>query len=203
MNKALLYIHGKGGNAQEVEQYKPYFINYDCYGLDFDIFTPFETRKIILNEFEGLHKNHEKISVLANSIGAYFSMIALQNCPVEKALFISPILDMEKLLLEMINSAGITENELFEKGKIKTDFGETLSWDYLQYVRDNPIKWNIRTEILYAENDNLTSIETVNIFVKNHNANLTIMKNGEHWFHTPEQMYFLYKWLQSVITERN
>ena len=203
MNKALLYIHGKGGNAQEVEQYKPYFIDYDCYGLDFDIFTPFETRKIILNEFERLHKNHEKISVLANSIGAYFSMIALQNCPVEKALFISPILDMEKLLLEMINSAGITENELFEKGQIKTDFGETLSWDYLRYVRDNPIKWNIRTEILYAENDNLTSIETVNIFVKNHNANLTIMKNGEHWFHTPEQMDFLYKWLQSVITERN
>ena len=201
MNKALLYIHGKGGNAQEVEQYKPYFINYDCYGLDFDIFTPFETRKIILNEFERLHKNHEKISVLANSIGAYFSMIALQNCPVEKALFISPILDMEKLLLEMINSAGITENELFEKGKIKTDFGETLSWDYLQYVRDNPIKWNIRTEILYAENDNLTSIETVNIFVKNHNANLTIMKNGEHWFHTPEQMNFLYKWLQNVLSK--
>ncbi len=201
MNKALLYIHGKGGNAQEVEQYKPYFINYDCYGLDFDIFTPFETRKIILNEFERLHKNHEKISVLANSIGAYFSMIALQNCPVEKALFISPILNMEKLLLEMINSAGITENELFEKGQIKTDFGETLSWDYLQYVRDNPIKWNIRTEILYAENDNLTSIETVNIFVKNHNANLTIMKNGEHWFHTPEQMNFLYKWLQNVLSK--
>lgn len=201
MNKALLYIHGKGGNAQEVEQYKPYFINYDCYGLDFDIFTPFETRKIILNEFESLHKNHEKISVLANSIGAYFSMIALQNCPVEKALFISPILDMEKLLLEMINSVGITEKELFEKGQIKTDFGETLSWDYLQYVRDNPIKWNIRTEILYAENDNLTSLETVKAFVKNHNANLTIMKNGEHWFHTPEQMNFLYKWLQNVLSK--
>ena len=199
MTKALLYIHGKGGNAQEVEQYKKFFVNYDCYGLDFEISAPDETRKLVLREFEALHKNYEKVSILANSIGAYFSMLALQDVPIEKAFFISPILDMEKLILDMIEWTGATENELFEKGEIETNFGENLSWKYLQYVRDNPVNWKVKTEILYAENDNMTSFETVEKFLKTHDANLTIMKNGEHWFHTPEQMEFLYKWLERTV----
>ena len=199
MTKALLYIHGKGGNAQEVEQYKKFFVNHDCYGLDFEISAPDETRKLVLREFEALHKNYEKVSILANSIGAYFSMLALQDVPIEKAFFISPILDMEKLILDMIEWTGATENELFEKGEIETNFGENLSWKYLQYVRDNPVNWKVKTEILYAENDNMTSFETVEKFLKTHDANLTIMKNGEHWFHTPEQMEFLYKWLERTV----
>ncbi len=198
MNKALLYIHGKGGNSQEVEQYKPYCINYDCYGLDFNYSVPEEAREIILTSFKKLRERYEKVSVLANSIGAYFSMLSLQNSPVEKAFFISPILDIEKLLLDMMNWAGVTEKELFEKGEIYTDFEEKLSYEYLRYVRDNPIKWDIKTEILYADKDHYTSQQTVNDFVKNHDAELTVMKDGEHWFHTPEQMEFLYNWLKTV-----
>ena len=99
----------------------------------------------------------------------------------------------------MIEWTGATENELFEKGEIETNFGENLSWKYLQYVRDNPVNWKVKTEILYAENDNMTSFETVEKFLKTHDANLTIMKKGEHWFHTPEQMEFLYKWLERTV----
>ncbi|MBR0075048.1 MAG: hypothetical protein IJP96_04795 [Synergistaceae bacterium] len=199
MTKSLLYIHGKGGNSREVEQYKKFFVDCYCRGLDYEISTPNETRKIIVSEFEALHKNYGKVFILANSIGAHFSMLALQNMPIEKAFFISPILDMEKLIFDLMKLAGVTENELFEKGEIETNFGENLSWEYLCYVRDNKINWNVETEILYGENDNLTSLETVENFVKTHNANLTIMKNGEHWFHTPEQMEFLYKWLERTV----
>lgn len=31
------------------------------------------------------------------------------------------------------------------------------------------------------------------------NASLTIMKNGEHWFHTGEQMDFLDRWLKQYL----
>ncbi len=126
-------------------------------------------------------------------------MLALQNCNVERAFFISPILDMEGLILGMMKLSGVTEHELSERGEIETDYGETLSWKYLCYVRDNPVKWNIPTEILYAENDNLTPYETVENFVRTHNAKLTVMKDGEHWFHTPEQMKFLYEWFKSKM----
>jgi pimeloyl-ACP methyl ester carboxylesterase len=139
------------------------------------------------------------ISVIANSIGAYFAMHALRNCAIEKALFISPILNMERLILDMMKWANVTEKELCEKGEITTDFGETLSWEYLSFVRRNPIKWGIPTEILYAENDNLTSRATVDAFLISHNANLTVMNNGEHWFHTDEQIAFLDEWMKKAI----
>ena len=32
--KAVLYIHGKGGNAEEAEHYKLFFNDYDVFGLD-------------------------------------------------------------------------------------------------------------------------------------------------------------------------
>ncbi len=34
-------------------------------------------------------------------------------------------------------------------------------------------------------------------FAEQHNAELTVMENGEHWFHTAEQMAFLDAWIMS------
>lgn len=76
------------------------------------------------------------------------------------------------------------------KGEIPTAFGETLSWDYLCYVRAHPVSWQVPTHILYGEHDNLTSIETISAFAERNGAALTVMPGGEHWFHTEEQMRF-------------
>ena len=78
---------------------------------------------------------------------------------------------------------------------IHTSFGEDLSWDYLCNVRENPLRWDAPTEILYGKNDNLTPFETISRFASGHNAHLTVMENGEHWFHTKEQMLFLDNWI--------
>ena len=50
---------------------------------------------------------------------------------------------------------------------------------------------------LYGEHDNLTSIETVSAFAKQHHADLTVMPGGENWFHTEEQMRFLDHWIRA------
>ena len=83
-----------------------------------------------------------------------------------------------------------------KKGVISTSFGEDLSWDYLCYVREHPIRWEAQTAILYGRKDNLTSLDTITEFAKNHNAKLTVMENGEHWFHTEEQMLLLDEWIR-------
>ena len=93
----------------------------------------------------------------------------------------------------------VTEQELLERGEIPTNFGETLSMRYLNYVRQHPVRWEIPTEILYGELDNMTSSETVAEFVRAHNAGLTVMPGGEHWFHTPEQIAFLKEWLRQAL----
>lgn len=74
----------------------------------------------------------------------------------------------------------VTDDELQHKREIPTTFGETLSWNYLCYVRDHPIKWNISTYILYGDKDNLTSYKTIVDFANRTNATLTVMSNGEH-----------------------
>ena len=68
---------------------------------------------------------------------------------------------MEKVILDMMRWADITEEKLREKQLITTGFGETLSWEYLCYVRNHPVNWSVPTCILYGDKDNLTSQETI------------------------------------------
>ena len=79
---------------------------------------------------------------------------------------------MEKLILGMMGWADITEEKLREKQLITTGFGETLSWEYLCYVRNHPVNWSVPTYILYGDKDNLTSQETIHKFVNDANAEL-------------------------------
>lgn len=199
MTKAILYVHGKGGSCKEAELYKKNCIGYELQGVDYEVDFPWIVEGKIKTAYEILHKNYDHVYIIANSIGAYFSMNTLKNCEIEKALFISPIVDMEHLILDMMTWANVTEQELCKQGEIETAFGETLSWKYLSYVRTHPIIWSVPTEILYAGNDHLTSRQTIEKFAMEHNANLTIMANGEHWFHTEEQLVFLDAWMQAAI----
>lgn len=196
MKDAVLYIHGKGGSAAECEHYRPLFPDFEVFGLDYRTFTPWETGTEIHTAVKGLKAEHENIVLIANSIGAFFSMNARIDAMIEKAFFISPIVDMEKLICDMIQWANVSEEELKSKGVIRTGFGEDLSWDYLCYVRSHPIRWEVPTQILYGGNDNLTSYETVHAFAERHNAALTVMEDGEHWFHTEKQMQFLDNWIK-------
>ena len=195
MKNIVMYIHGKNGSADECEFYKPLFPEHDVIGIDYKSETPWQARSEFPKLYEELCENDDKIILIANSIGAYFAMQSLADKRLERAFFISPIVDMERLILDMIKWAGATEKELSEYGEIETSFEETLSWEYLCYVREHPIKWNIPTDILYGENDNLTSHETVTCFAKCTGAGLTVMPGGEHWFHTERQLGFLAKWL--------
>lgn len=48
------------------------------------------------------------------------------------------------------------------------------------------ISETVPTRILYGGRDNLTFYETALAFAESHNAELTVMKEGEHWFHTDD-----------------
>ena len=192
----IIYIHGKGGSAAESEHYKPLFPDCEVIGLDYQTSTPWEAGKEIRISVEELNSKYENIILIANSIGAFFSMNVGVEQMIQKAYFISPIVDMEKLIADMMKWANVTEQELESEGIIHTDFDEDLSWDYLCYVRNHPIEWNVPTQILYGSNDHLTSLETITEFVNKHQAALTVMQGAKHWFHTDEQMMFLDNWIK-------
>ena len=61
MKTAVIYIHGKGGNASESEHYKPLFPEWEVIGLDYKSFTPWETGKEIHAAVENLKTQYHHI----------------------------------------------------------------------------------------------------------------------------------------------
>jgi len=196
MNKAIIYIHGKYGSAKEADHYKSLFKDSDVIGVNYRAQSPWEAKEEFPQLFDPICRNYESVVVIANSIGAFFTMSALSDKRIEKAYFISPVVNMEKIIVDMMMRINVTEDELHKNNEIATSIGETLSWKYLCYVREHPIRWGVPTHILYGKNDNLTSLETISEFASRIGATLTIMENGEHWFHTDEQMSFLDSWIE-------
>lgn len=144
--------------------------------------------------------NYTEINVWACSMGAYFSLLAYIGEKISKCIFLSPVVNMRIIIENMMLWNNTTENELKEKQEIKTNFGQTLYWDYYVYVKENPItNWDTKTYILYGNKDNMQDENIIKKFSNNFNCELTILENGEHYFHTKEQLDYYRKWLSSKL----
>lgn len=97
----------------------------------------------------------------------------------------------------MMKWANVTEEQLEKEKIIETSFGQKLSWKYLTYTKKHSITdWKSPTSILYAQDDNLIEYCVVDKFTKQFNCKLTVVKNCEHYFHTPQQMDILNEWIK-------
>ena len=107
---------------------------------------------------------------------------------------------MKIIIDNMMLWSNTTEKELKEKQEIKTDFGQTLYWDYYEYVKNNPIiNWNKKTFVLYGNKDNLQDENIIKDFCNKFDCELSILENGEHYFHTEEQLKFYENWIDKTI----
>ena len=195
MKHIMIYVHGKGGSAAEAEHYKALFPEAEVLGFDYRAQTPWEAKAEFPQFFEKQRKQCDRLTLAANSIGAFFSMSSLDETLIDRAYFISPVVDMKNLIENIMLWTGVSERELAEKQEIPTQFGETLSWAYLTYVREHPVLWQVPTRILYGAHDNLTSLETIRAFAENTGVEVSVIADGEHWFHTEWQMKFLDQWI--------
>lgn len=207
-----IFVHGKMSQKEEAEGFAKIAARKGYQVVSFDLPEHGERKsenykctiqngehdlRIISNFVISRWKN---ISLFGNSLGAYFGLAAYQEIRFGKCLFVSPILDMEHLIRNMLKWFNVSEELLKEKQEIPTPTGETLSWPYYTYVKEHPIiKWENQTYILYGSNDNLTERHVVDAFVTKFHCQLEILQNGEHYFHTREQMEVLEKWLNHNI----
>lgn len=140
------------------------------------------------------------ISLFACSMGAYFSLLAYKEMPLQKCLFLSPVVNMERIIDNLMTWFNISKKQLETEKEIPTPVGQTLYWDYYCYVKDNPVvRWDIPTAILYGKEDKLCEFDFVNSFAKEFNCSLKVMENGEHFFHIPEQLNYYRQWLTEHI----
>ncbi|MGL4873035.1 MAG: alpha/beta hydrolase [Clostridium sp.] len=142
----------------------------------------------------------DDISVFGCSMGAYFSLLAYRDEKIQKSLFLSPVVNMKRIITNMMTWFNISEDKLRVENEVLTPIGVMLYWDYYCYVIDNPINtWDKETSILYGAKDDLCEFEIIDDFIKKFNCNLDIMENGEHYFHTKEQLEFFSGWLKEVV----
>ena len=145
-------------------------------------------------------ENYNQINIFACSMGVYFSLLAYQNEKIDLCLFLSPVVNMKYIIDNMMSLCSVTEKELEEQKEIKTDFGQTLYWDYYLYVKNNQIEiWNKKTFILYGSKDNMQSEKLIKEFSIKNNINLDILENGEHFFHTKEELKYYNDWINNII----
>lgn len=143
-------------------------------------------------------KQAEQISVFGCSMGAYFSLLAYAGEEMEKAFFLSPVTDMERVIRNIMRACNVSEEELRERQVVENPI-ETLYWEYYMYVKEHPIeKWPHRTEILRGETDTLCEKEVMEAFAARFGCGLEEQPGGEHWFHTDGELAYFRDWLARV-----
>ena len=209
--KVYLYVHGKNGSKEEALDFAELACPAGHQVLALDLPEHGERKNaperllpwVVLPELQLIYQyakvHWRSVSLQATSIGAWFSMLALQAKPLRSALLLSPVVDMEDLITNMMQWANVSEAQLKEAGEVSTDFDETLSWQYLCWVREHPYRWKVPTQVLYGAKDNLTSMAVLEQFKQRTGAHLTIMEEGEHWFHTELQLAVLQEWERAHI----
>ena len=209
--KVYLYVHGKNGSKEEALDFAELACPAGYQVLALDLPEHGERKNaperllpwVVLPELQLIYQyakvHWRSVSLRATSIGAWFSMLALQAKPLRSALLLSPVVDMEDLITSMMQWANVSEAQLKEVGEVSTDFDETLSWQYLCWVREHPYRWKVPTQVLYGARDDLTSRAVLEQFKQRTGAHLTIMEEGEHWFHTELQLAVLQEWERAHI----
>ena len=205
-NKVYVHVHGKMSRKEYAESFAAIAETKGYQTLSFDLPEHGErTDSKRCDLWDGVSDlrtisdyafaNWEWVSLYACSIGAYFSLNAYNAMPFEKALLQSPIVDMERLVKNMMLWSGVTEAELESKKEIPSPV-DTLRWDYYQYIISHPItQWNIPTAILYGGKDNLQPEESVRAFAEKFGCSLTVSENSEHPFMAQSDALIVENWL--------
>lgn len=211
-DQVCLFLHGQSGHKEEGERFAQIANPKGWQVVAIDLpqhgqrqggaepFLPWVVVPELEQVWQELQGRWKRIALRANSIGAWLAMLALAGKPVDTCLFVSPVVDMENLIQTMMTWAGVTEERLEREREIPTDFGQTISWDYLKYVRQHPVHaLSAHTNILYGDQDNLVPQPVVECFARAEGAHLTVYPGGEHWFHTPEQMKVMGTWEERCL----
>lgn len=211
-DKLYIFVHGKQSRKEESESFSEIAAMHGWQVISFDLpqhgersaeeypCTPWNSVTDLNGIYSFVSDKYSVISLYACSLGAYFCLLAYRDIRFDRCLFLSPVLDMERLIRNMMKWSGISAEELKAAGEHATPFGETLSWDYYEYVRNHPLdRWTSPTFILYGEEDNLTERTVLDAFAAKFRCHVDIMPGGEHYFHTKEQSDYLKSWLQNVI----
>ncbi len=208
-DRAYLFVHGKASCKEEAERFACIVAAKGCQVISFDLpehgeRTHHDRACNVQNGVEDLQtvmdfvrERWPRIDLFANSLGAYFSLVAYRELRFERCLLASPILDMQRLIENMMRWINVTPRQLEAEQIIETPFGEVLSWDYYSYVKAHPVNvWRSPTAILYPELDALTELAVVEDFARRFDARVQTVPGSEHYLHSAAELAVFDAWVE-------
>ena len=164
-----------------------------------DLIMPDECVRELMIMYGYAKEHAKKISLFGCSMGAYFQLLTFPTIDIERAWFLSPITDMERIIHNLMDYCHVTEEQLERMVTVENDI-ETLYYPYFQYVCKHPItNWPHKTYILRGEKDTLCEYSYVKHFSDSFGCELTEQKGGEHWFHTEQELEFFRFWIRDRL----
>ncbi len=143
--------------------------------------------------------NWSESTLFACSLGAYFSLHAFGDRPFRKALFQSPVVDMEYLVRQMMVWFDVSEARLEREKEIETPV-DLLRWDYYRYILAHPVtRWSVPTAILFGAKDDLQTREIMESFSERHGCALTVSPRSSHPFMEAADGPIVAEWLQNNL----
>lgn len=210
-DKAYIYVHGKMQCKEDAEDFAEIAEGKGFQTISFDLPKHGEREEEnypcdIWNGICDLNKignyvfnTWNNVSLYGCSLGAYFSLNAYKERNFDKSLFLSPIVDMEFLIKRMLSWFNITEDRLYKEKEIPTAI-DILSWDYYQYVKENPIlEWKSPTHILYGGKDVMQDSFILKKFAESYFCELTVSENSEHSFMGKMDKEIFIRWLRECL----
>ena len=150
--QGILYLHGQGGSKAEAAFFAAAAADAGWQTVSVDLpghgdreseaaaLVPWQVVPELRCALAELRGRWDRVGLFGSSLGAWFGLLAYPDAPLAGALFLSPVVDMEALIRKMMGWAGVSEERLAREGRIPTTFGQTLSWEYLRYVRTHPAR---------------------------------------------------------------
>ena len=208
-------VHGQFGNKFEAESFARIAVPLGWQVLAVDLpehgeragnssarFDPWHSVPELHGIISSLRSKNKRVALRAVSIGAWFSLLAARGISLECCLLVSPLLNMERMIADMMRSANISEDTLKEVGEIVVRTGPCCHMIICcmqgETLRRFPASMQ---KVLWGENDAVVPFDTVEAFCKANHCGLTVMPAGEHWFHTAEQCKFLSEWESAALAE--
>jgi len=211
-NRVYLVVHGKSSCKEDAGRFATIAVDKGYQVISFDlpehgeratqgqVCTVQNGVQDLRTVMDYVRQNWNSVSLFATSLGVYFSLIAYRDVKFAMCLFSSPILNMQRLIENMMRWFDVTPEQLQAQREIPTPIGETLSWDYYCYVSEHPVEvWNSPIAILYPELDNLTEPEVVDDFAKRFGASVEVVSGSEHYLHSESELAIMDTWMKRFV----
>lgn len=206
--RAVVGVHGQFSNKHDpvmarcgdvIASWGDQLITFDlpAHGdrQDDKAFTPMDASPEVRAFARLARSQSTEVSLLANSIGAYFSLCDTPAGTFERAWMVSPLLDLEYYIRDIMAEYSVTDEQLEAQTVIDTPRG-VLERSYLRFVEEHPARLNAPSWMIRGDQDEMVPLNALSRFVGAPGVELVQVEGGQHFLGQPPHLDTVVAWFE-------